>query len=535
MCPISAPTFANMFVSGSVTLNGVVKPADSTLNLAPNCGFFVWTEQMFLWLTSPAPSRYGGGGRILLSPAFYTVSPVGADGRRTFLRNQAGKPLQMALRMTELGPHELPALLTRSGQVVEVQSVERQPRQPLIRLQSGRTVKLGTVRKLDSGELQFLDPVGRPLQIRKLAAPPIKRQMIMMPDGRRAALIPPGAIQNAVRARKLVFGNIPVFLDSAGNVIDTEPGQADGGVLLSQSGSLIFYVTHVNQMFAWHRTMQGPAVVPSNTSVQFPLNAAAGATVSAFAAARGATIIDPEALAIETKSSWVEASSVPDPNDYVQASATIPTFNKANPELWVPNGQKTVKMVMVGIHVVGSTAGHGEMVWGSMEHVGNTPNAFYSYNSLTGLTNVGQNTSGTWQFTPNGSPGPFNNMNASWDTSTGNLVTTSPGTPIGPVPILRQMPWGMPGNSTSMNTQVISANAAVISQLIAGDVRSKYFQIGTTWTIGGAAPSGANEVGTNQLANTTMETFVQGSNCFSCHNTNKVVVSHVYPKLKPLP
>ena len=93
----------------------------------------------------------------------------------------------------------------------------------------------------------------------------------------------------------------------------------------------------------------------------------------------------------------------------------------------------------------------------------------------------------------------------------------------------------MPGNSTAMNTQVISANAAVISQLIAGDVRRNYFQIGTTWTIGGAAPNGANEVGTNQLSNTTMETFVQGSNCFSCHTTNKVVVSHVYSKLKPLP
>ncbi|HMJ92552.1 MAG TPA: hypothetical protein VK472_00485 [Allosphingosinicella sp.] len=524
-----------MFVSGSVTLNGVVKPADSTLNLAPNCGFFVWTEQMFLWLTSPAPASYGGGGRIMLSPAFYTVSPVGADGRRTFLRNQLDRPLAMALRMTELGPHDLPALLTRSGQVVEVQSVERQPREPLIRLQSGKAVKLGTIRRLQGGELQFLDPAGRPLNVRKLAPPPVKRQMIQMPDGRRAALIPPRAIQNAVRARKLIFGNIPVFLDSAGNVIDTEPGQADGGVLLSQNGSLIFYITHVNQMYAWHRTMQGPGLIPGGTSIRFPLTAADGAAVSAFATAHGATIIDPEALAIETKSSWVEATSVANPNDYVSASATIPTFDKSNPELWVPNGQKTVKMVMVGIHVVGSTFGHGEMVWGSMEHLGNTPNAAYSYNSTTGLKNIGQNTSGTWLFTPNGSGGPFNNMNASWDTSTGNLVSTSPGTPIAPVPILREFPWGMPGGSTSMNTQVISANAAVISQLIAGDVRRKYFQIGTTWTIGGAAPNGANEVGTNQLANTTMETFVQGSNCFSCHTTNKVVVSHVYSKLKPLP
>jgi hypothetical protein len=49
-------------------------------------------------------------------------------------------------------------------------------------------------------------------------------------------------------------------------------------------------------------------------------------------------------------------------------------------------------------------------------------------------------------------------------------------------------------------------------------------------------------VGTNHLANATMETFAQGTtpsapsaNCFSCHTTNKVPVSHVYPRLTPLP
>jgi hypothetical protein len=537
-CPISPASFAAMFVSGSVTLNGVVKPADSTVNLVPNCGFFVWTEQMYLWLTSPAPASYGGGGRIMLSPAFYTVSPEDASHRRTFLKNQAGKPLRMALRMTELGPHNLPALVSRSGQIIEVERVERKPIQPVVRLQSGATARLGTVRRLQSGELQFLDPAGRALKVRKLSAPPVKRQMVQLVDGRRAVAVPARAIQNAVQARKLIFGGIPVFFDKAGNVIDVEPGQADGGVLISQNGSLIYYITFVNQMYAYHRTMQGPGVIPNPTPLKFPLSAADGAAVQAFATAHGDTIIDPEALAIEVKSSWVEASSVPNPNDYVSAMATIPTYDKSNPELWVPNGQTTVKMVMVGIHVVGSTLGHGELVWGTFEHLGNTPNATYSYNSTMGPKTVAQNTVGSWLFTPSGSAGPFNNMNAQWDTSTGNLATTSPGTPIGPVPILRTMPWGMPGTtSNSINTQVISANAAVISQLIAGDVRRNYFQLGTTWTIGGAAPSGANEVGTNQLANTTMETFVQGPaglNCFGCHGTNTVHVSHIYSPLKPL-
>ena len=54
---------------------------------------------------------------------------------------------------------------------------------------------------------------------------------------------------------------------------------------------------------------------------------------------------------------------------------------------------------------------------------------------------------------------------------------------------------GYERHQLSLNTQVIGSNASVISQLLGGDVRRNYFQLGTTWTIGGAAPNGANEVG----------------------------------------
>jgi hypothetical protein len=55
-CPIPPTTVATFFETGTVSLNGVAKPADSTVSLTPNCGFFQWSEQMFLWLTSPAPA-----------------------------------------------------------------------------------------------------------------------------------------------------------------------------------------------------------------------------------------------------------------------------------------------------------------------------------------------------------------------------------------------------------------------------------------------------------------------------------------------
>ena len=536
VCAIAPATFAAMFESGNVTLNGVVKPADSTVNLAPNCPFFVWSEQMFLWVTSPSPSRYGGGEkRIMFSPAFYTVSPSfdtgEAERRRDFLPNKVGFPLNLLLRATELGPHLKPVVMSRTGQVVEVERpVPGRPVPAIVRLQNGANVELKDVRRSPTGGLRFFDTRGVEVQVRKLQLPMVVRPRVQMPDGQLRPLVPSAAMTTAIQAHKFVIKGIPVFVDANNNVIDVEAGQADGGVLISQNNSLIFYIGTVNDMYAYHRTMQGAAIVPFGTNLKFPLTAADASAVQTFSSSHGHTLVDPQALAIETKSSWVEASAVPNPQDYVQVNAVIPTFDKSNPNVWTPNGQKTVKMVMVGVHVVGSTAGHGEMVWASFEHVGNAPNAQYKYTSTTGLKTVNQNTVGNWLFTPSGSAGPFNGAKASWDETTGNIT----GTPVGVTPVLRVNPWGMPGSSTSFNTQVISANASVIAQLAPGDVRRNYFQVGTTWTIGGAAPNGGNEVGTNQLANSTIETFVQGSNCFACHGTNKVAVSHYYRVMKPL-
>lgn len=536
-CPIAPATVASFFQSGTVTLNGVAKAADSTVSLAPNCGFFQWSEQMFLWLTSPAPAVYGGGSRIMFSPQFFTVSPEGADGRRTFIRNVPGAPLQMLLRKTELGPHGLPALLSRTGHIIEVQpSKPNEPVPPVVRMPSGELVRLSRAVRAPTGELRLFNEKGAEVQAARPNLPAIVRPRVELEPGRLAAVIPNSEFETAIQARKIILNNIPIFIDPASNVIDVEPGQADSGVLLSQNGSLVYYISTVNDVFAYHRTMHGAAPIPFPTSITFPMTMADANAVKAFAATKGHTILEPQALAIETKSSWVEATAVPNPGDYVQVTATVPTFNKSNPNNWVPNGQKTVKLVMVGLHVVGSTNGHGEMVWGTFEHIGNAPNAQYSYISTTGPKTVLQNTSGAWTFTPSGSPGPFNAMAASW---TGSSIA---GTPVKATPVLRARPWGTHGSNASLNTQVISANASVISQLAAADVRRKYFQLGTTWTAFGAPPTPGNQVGTNELANSTIETFMQaanptatGSNCFSCHQTNTVNVSHIYPVLKPLP
>lgn len=543
-CPIAPATVASFFESGAVSLNGVVKPADSTLVLAPNCGFFQWTEQMYLWLTSPAPASYGGGSHIMFSPQFFTVSPEDSSGRRTFIQNSPRLPINMFLRAMELGPHGLPIVMARTGQVVEVQHERRGLKPPVIKLANGKTLlasRISEVRKTEQGTLAFFDVKGAQIKPRLLKLTPAIRPRAMLTAEHAAMVVPVKAFTEAIQARKVIISKIPIFIDPAGNVIDVEPGQADSGVLLSQSGALIYYITAVNDVFAYHRSMQGAGVIPFNTGLAFPMTAADVAPVVAFAAGKGHAIKDPTALAIETKSSWMDASAVANPADYIQVSAVVPTFDKSNPNNWVPNGQATLKLVMLGLHVVGSTNGHGEMVWGTFEHLGNAPNATYAYNSTSGLKTIAQNTAGSWLFTPSGSAGPFNSTSNSW---TGSAIT---GSPVSAAAVLRAKPWGSndggnPANAAGLNTQVISANASVISQLDAADVRRNYFQLGTTWTIGGAAPNGGNEVGTNHLANATMETFAQGAtpsdpsaNCFSCHTTNKVSVSHVYRELKPLP
>ena len=55
-CPLSQTEFNGWFQSGTATPNGIVKPANSIAFFPnSNCDFYKWSEQMWLWVTSPAP------------------------------------------------------------------------------------------------------------------------------------------------------------------------------------------------------------------------------------------------------------------------------------------------------------------------------------------------------------------------------------------------------------------------------------------------------------------------------------------------
>lgn len=519
LCPVTAAEFNQMFESGTVTLDGVVKPANSfTFPDIPNCSFYKWTEQMFLWATSKSPSRYGGGNRIFDSPKFFEVSPPAADGSRTFIKHIPGKLIDFQVRTAQKGPNELPVVIEKkTGKLFEIapQKISTNNMLQLKTIKDGNILELNNIRKLDVEGKKLV--LKNTLTNNKTLVKPLPSTLKL-----KTSIL-----------NQFIINNVKRFFDANGNEVVVETGQAGGGeALLAQNGSLIYYITLANEVFAYQRTMLG-ATVPSNTS--FPTTQAQLDAILAFAATKRVTITDPEALAIELKSSWIEASGLPDLNTYITMDATIPTYDKTDPSKWVVNGKKTAKLAMVGMHVVGSTKGHPEMIWGTFEHISNTPNSAFSYiNTSNAIINVPQNTAGNWLFCANNSTGPFNE--AHLGNVSNNIQAISPFT-ISPSNTLRTMPWGMPdthGNANS-NTQVISMNNNTQSRLIDGDARKNYIQTGSTWTILGGAPNGSNEVGTNNLANTTMETYQIGSNCFNCHVTNNVSVSHVFKKLKPLP
>ena len=135
-CPLPAATFAGWYQSGSVSLNGVVNPANGLTNLAPNCGFYAWSEQMFMWVTSPAPPTYGGGAHIFDSPSFFDVSPPDGSGNRTFLAHSPGRIRAFPLRSAQLGPRRLPVIADRSGRLLEFNPPDARLK-PLVRDPSG--------------------------------------------------------------------------------------------------------------------------------------------------------------------------------------------------------------------------------------------------------------------------------------------------------------------------------------------------------------------------------------------------------------
>lgn len=522
----AAPGLDSWFQSNYASKDGVVNPANSvTFPNITDCSFYQWSWQMFLWLTSPAPSNYGGGGRIFESPVFYDVSPLDQDENRTLIPRVPGRMRTLNLRAAKLGLHGLPIIMDKRGRAFEIE------RPKLAR----------------SGKQLILDWLGRSIEIERAVIengkPVFRNKAGTAIHGARPILRP--QLSKTLTVQKFIVGGTPIFLNSAGNVVEVQPGQTDGGILMAQNKSLVYYAMMVNDVFAYFATgirnngIPSPGNPPNINNVRFPRTQADLNVITAFAASHGKTFPDPNALAIEIKSSWIEAAGLPNLSSYITMTATIPTYDR-NDNQWIFKGEKTALLALVGMHVVGSTKGHPEMIFATFEHFGNVPNASYSYNSTNGPKQVPPppNLAGPWLFSATNSPGPFNDMHMKTNPGTSDIVSKAPFS-ISPSDTMRMKPWGAPSTDVIRNTDIISINTSILQMMgieASGDVRNNYFLVGATWTINGQPPSPGNQIGTNKLCNATMETYVQGNdgtsnngmNCFDCHGTNTVNVSHIF-------
>ncbi|MGH9560876.1 MAG: hypothetical protein ACRD3S_05415, partial [Terracidiphilus sp.] len=448
---------------------------------------------------------------------------------------------------------------------IEPAKIARNGRQ-LILNSAGKEVEVENITVV-KGKAIFKDPKGKTiLRPRPILRPELLKPVIVRkptakaaPRSREEAMIRPPARQVAapqVAQRFMIHGHT-ILINPLGVIVtpvNPEEGQATtGDALLSQTSmgtSLVYYTIVVNDVYAYFLTgNKTGGIMPAATD--FPNDSTGLTAVTNYASTKGVTFPDPNALAVEVKMSWVDAATLPDASNYVTVSATVPNYDTTNASQWVPVGTKNIKLALVGVHFVGTVLSHPEMIWASFEHFGNTPNPAYSYTTTGGTTgNSPQDTTGTWLFCTVNCPAntPFNAPHARVNGS--DIVGVPANSPISPSNTQRTNPWGLDPTQTSSagsNTQIISINHSVLTQLLTGDMRKNYFMLGATWTIGGAPPSSCAQVGTNFLANSTMETYVQGgSNCFSCHNDGGAPggmlgtgtdsgLSHIYFPIQPLP
>lgn len=372
---------------------------------------------------------------------------------------------------------------------------------------------------------------------------------------------------------------------------EIEVGQAgNSDALLSQKEALVYYGVHANDVYALFTTEQKNLILPvckekykqcaseivgeclkeynackvaPIPNIEFPNTQMQLNDVSTYANKYGYPLgWDKIALAIELKTSWVDADTVLDKSRYVLGQAVVPVFDRSDANgPWKVKGNKQKTLALVGMHVVGTVNGHPEMVWSTFEQVDNVPDNAYVYNVNTGNSQTQEyNSQGNaWTFLPEGASKPTSitanaEVNTGEKSSLAEEIVSISGGAIGSTDVLRVDPWGnlhgSVAGSTAVdnNTDLVSINVSVLSQLSAGDTRGNYIQTGGIWTVDGQIPSGGTDTslrGSLNLANTTMETYYQyhtssfnPKNCFGCHSSSSddaTGVSHVFDELQPLP
>lgn len=543
--------------------------APSSIGVAHNLDFHRWAEQMFLWILSPAPNdgSYGNcGGLVLNSKEFYdydeynhvykthTCSTLPPDPSP--LEKSANKNIDVVNSMTfgvkvpNKGGKNLPLLIEKETD--KIFDVEKTPKSKsgfqLVFDANNNKIEVGAIKKQNNKPV-FYDTKGA---------------IIANPR-----LILSAGLDENTTVQQFVFKDETLTVSTiAGAVLFILPSQGQAqneNVLMARNGSLVYYNIMVNDVAAVFSTMVNKGVLP-NTS-KFPTTQAELDVIKAYAAANRFPLVNTNnrALAMEVKTSWVEtinftstpplANAINPPpylGDYVTIQAYVPNYVQSSSTTWVvstANPKRLARLALVGMHVVGSVKGHPEMIWSTFEHENNSPNNSFLCNKQNGVAVLIPNdiASKNWLFcNPTAPLLPLTNFNVSnilqiRDTDT---IIAAPNHIISPSNTLRIKPFGwvgpinpagdnpeIPVEGTS-NARLVALKLDVDSNLLDGDVRKKYYQVGATWN--SKIRSNGAHVGTTILSNSTMETTTQNTfSCFSCHESNPGQVNRNMPFFTP--
>lgn len=236
--------------------------------------------------------------------------------------------------------------------------------------------------------------------------------------------------------------------------------------------------------------------------------------------------------ALELKASWVATDAIP-ADSLVNYYITDAIFGNATTTI------DTVKVALLGLHVVGRVVNHPEFIWATFEHESMSPN--YDWTNSTSSTDaiITATTGDTLLFT-------------NLDTTSGSMAITYDGTTNAPYQAQKAYnlyELGVPrtnGNAFISTTQngadnfnnITSINACVKSNLGAASKWSHYFYKGSIWIdtdnltseeqnttiIGLSTSNSLGNVSTDTLlrgslglSNMTLETYTQTFESFSSH------------------
>jgi hypothetical protein len=367
LCEVKPSDFKDWFSSAVVSRNGLVTPAKSSEfdsapvlpNSSPNCEFYKWSERMFLWLTSPLRLPGAHEVRIFESDAFFDAVPSGSGQHalvrhdKATLQEDPGAFRHFSVRRPKLGPHFLPLIFDKAGRMFEVERPDIVADAKLqIIDRTGRRVQIKDARRKENGDVVLFDEKNEVIQPQVRDVDPPPGNLVQLPDSVRQ-LIQRGERQSlevekeGLRVQKFIVNGIPLYLDPYDYFINVEVGQGDQSVLESQTGSLVYYEIILNDLLAYFRTGVTDGAITGDTAKHFPDSVDDLQNIMTFVRNNLGrndvrSIAEPNALAIEIKTSWVETTGLQNLGSYITTRATVPNYDKSDPDHWIQRGRRSL-------------------------------------------------------------------------------------------------------------------------------------------------------------------------------------------------